>query len=95
MARQIRFVKVPEIIKLELIIKACIYEVIEVEKAGLKINFKNTTTLNIPAEFEIRLKLVTGLKTAFCVLTPGRQKGYLLYFTGPKQSKTKEERVGK
>ncbi|MHB8856985.1 MAG: YdeI/OmpD-associated family protein [Bellilinea sp.] len=94
-ARQIRFTHVREIIEMEPILKAYIYEAIEVEKAGLKVNFKETTEFTIPEEFQNKLDENAALKTAFDALTPGRQRAYLLYFSAPKQSKTRESRVEK
>ena len=94
-ARQIRFTNVQEIVKMKPILKAYIYEAIEVEKAGLKVNFKKTAEFNMPEEFQKKLNKMPALKTAFYALTPGRQKGYLLYFSAPKQSKTRESRVEK
>jgi uncharacterized protein YdeI (YjbR/CyaY-like superfamily) len=92
-ARQIRFNNVREIAAMETILKAYIYEAIEVEKAGLEVNFKNTTQYIIPEEFQNKLDEIPALKTAFVALTPGRQRAYILYFSEPKQSKTRESRV--
>jgi uncharacterized protein YdeI (YjbR/CyaY-like superfamily) len=92
-ARQIRFTDVEEIIELEPILKDYILEAIEVEKAGLKVDYKKTTEYDIPDEFQKELDENDALKTAFEALTPGRQRGYLLYFSGAKQSKTRESRV--
>jgi len=94
-ARQIRFTNVREIVEMETILKAYIYEAIEVEKAGLKVNFKKTTEFIIPEEFQNKLDEIPALKTAFDALTPGRQRAYHLYFSAPKQSKTRESRVEK
>jgi uncharacterized protein YdeI (YjbR/CyaY-like superfamily) len=94
-ARQIRFTNVREIVKMELILKAYIYEAIEVEKAGLKVNYKRTSEFKIPEEFQNKLDKIPALKTAFDALTPGRQRGYIFYFSAPKQSKTRESRVEK
>jgi len=94
-ARQIRFTSVREIVKLKPILKAYIYEAIEVEKAGLKVPLKKTKEFNIPEEFQNRLNKNPALKKAFNALTPGRQRAYLLYFSAPKQSKTREARVEK
>jgi len=93
--RQIRFTNVREIVEMEPILKAYIYEAIEVEKAGLKVNFKKTTEFIIPEEFHNKLDEIPALKTAFDALTPGRQRAYILYFSAPKQSKTRELRVEK
>jgi len=94
-ARQIRFTNVREIVKMKTILKAYIYEAIEVEKAGLKVNFKKPTEFAIPEEFQNKLAEMPGLKTAFGALTPGRQRAYIHYFSAPKQSKTRESRVEK
>jgi uncharacterized protein YdeI (YjbR/CyaY-like superfamily) len=94
-ARQIRFVNVREIAKLASILKAYISEAIEVEKAGLKVIYKKTSDFKTPEEFTYKLNKMPALKTAFEALTPGRQRGYLLYFSGPKQSKTRESRIEK
>ena len=94
-ARQIRFTNVREIVRLKPILKAYIDEAIEVEKAGLKVNLKKTKEFIVPEEFQNRLAEVPGLKTAFAALTPGRQRAYLLHFSSPKQSKTRESRVEK
>ncbi len=94
-ARQIRFTNVLEIVKMKATLKTYIYEAIEVEEAGLKVNLIKTTEFSIPAEFETIFDKNNSLKTAFYTLTPGRQRGYLLYFSAPKQSKTRESRVEK
>ena len=94
-ARQIRFTNVREIVEMEPILKAYIYEAIEVEKAGLKVNFKKTSEFKIPEEFQNKLDEIPALKTAFDALTPGRQRAYIFYFSQPKQSKTRESRVEK
>src|ERR1035437_2670251 len=93
--RQIRFTNVREIVEMETILKAYIKEAIEVEKAGLKVNFKKNTELIFPEEFQNKLDENSALKTAFDALTPGRQRAYNLYFSAPKQSKTRESRVEK
>ena len=93
--RQIRFSSVREIAAMESILKAYIYEAIEIEKSGLKVNFKKNTELIFPEEFQNKLNETPALKTAFEALTPGRQRAYNLYFSAPKQSKTRESRVEK
>jgi uncharacterized protein YdeI (YjbR/CyaY-like superfamily) len=93
--RQIRFTAVKEIDEMETILKAYIYEAIEVEKAGLKVDFKKTTEYPMPEEFNNKLVENPALKAAFEALTPGRQRAYFLYFSAPKQSKTREARVEK
>ncbi len=94
-ARQLRFTNTKEIEKKERILKAYIYEAIEVEKAGLKIALKKTTDYEMPEEFQQKLAKSKSLKAAFDKLTPGRQRGYLFYFSAPKQSKTRESRIEK
>jgi uncharacterized protein YdeI (YjbR/CyaY-like superfamily) len=94
-ARQIRFTNVREIVEMEPILKAYIHEAIEVEKAGLKVNYKKAVEFIIPEEFINKLEEVPGLQDAFDALTPGRQRAYILYFSAPKQSKTRESRIEK
>lgn len=93
--RQVRFTSTEEIRKIEPVLKTYIYEAIEVEKAGLKVEFKKTTEYHIPEEFQHKLDEMPVLKTAFEALTPGRQRAYLLFFDAPKQSKTRESRIEK
>ena len=94
-ARQIRFTSVDEIVEMDHIIKAYVSNAIEVEKAGLEVEFKDTSEFECPEEFQQKLDENPALKAAFEALTPGRQRGYLLYFSGAKQSKTREVRVKK
>ena len=94
-ARQVRFTAAKEIIKMEPILKAYIYEAIEVERAGLKVEFKKAGELILPEELENSFAKNKDLKKAFEALTPGRQRAYNLYFAAPKQSKTREARVEK
>ena len=94
-ARVIRFTNVREIVEMENILKAYIYEAVEVEKAGLKVKLKETSEYAIPEEFQNNLDENSDLKTAFEALTPGRQRAYILHFSQPKQSKTRKERVEK
>jgi uncharacterized protein YdeI (YjbR/CyaY-like superfamily) len=94
-ARQIRFTNVQEIVATESILKAYIHEAIEVEKAGLEVNFKKNEEFIIPQELHNKFDEIPALKTAFEALTPGRQRAYILHFTQPKQSKTRESRVEK
>jgi uncharacterized protein YdeI (YjbR/CyaY-like superfamily) len=82
-ARQIRFTNVREIVEMEPILTAYIQEAIEVEKAGLKVDFKKTAEYTIPEEFQNKLDEIPALKTAFEALTPGRQRAYILYFLRP------------
>jgi uncharacterized protein YdeI (YjbR/CyaY-like superfamily) len=92
-ARQIRFSEVDEIVEMEPILKAYIDEAIAVEKAGLEVEFKETSEFDMPEEFQTKLDESPELKAAFEALTPGRQRGYLLYFSGAKQAKTRASRV--
>ncbi|WP_433943042.1 YdeI/OmpD-associated family protein [Paenibacillus sp. SN-8-1] len=94
-ARQIRFTNVQEIVEMETILKAYIQEAIEVEKAGLEVDFKKTADYAITEEFQTKLSDMPALKSAFEALTPGRQRAYLHYFAEPKQSKTRESRIEK
>jgi len=94
-ARQIRFSSLAEIIELEATIKAYIFEAIEVEKSGLEVQLKSTSDFNMPDELQIKFKESPDFKTAFDALTPGRKRGYLLYFSQAKQSKTRLTRIEK
>lgn len=94
-ARQVRFTSLKEITKLAPVLKAYIYEAIEIEKAGLKVKHKSSAEFEMAEEFSIQLKKNPKLKKAFEALTPGRQRGYLLYFSSAKQSKTRADRVEK
>jgi uncharacterized protein YdeI (YjbR/CyaY-like superfamily) len=94
-ARQVRFTNVDEIVELEPSLKAYIYEAIEVEKAGLKVDLKKTGDFKVPEEFQKKLDEMPALKTAFEALTPGRQRAYIFYFSQPKQAKTRASRVEK
>lgn len=94
-ARQIRFTNVEEIMEMQAILKTYIYEAIEVEKAGLEVKFKKTEEFILVEEFQKKLDELPDLKKAFEALTPGRQRAYMLHFSAPKQSKTRESRVEK
>jgi uncharacterized protein YdeI (YjbR/CyaY-like superfamily) len=94
-ARQVRFTDVKEIVKLKAALKAYIKEAIEIEKKGLKVELKKTTEFEMPEEFQSKLDKSAALKKAFYALTPGRQRGYLLYFSSAKQAKTREARIEK
>jgi len=94
-ARQIRFTNVQEIVDMESILKDYINEAIEVEKAGLEVEFKKTEEYTVPEEFQTKLDELPALKTAFEALTPGRQRAYIYYFSQAKQSKTRVSRVEK
>jgi uncharacterized protein YdeI (YjbR/CyaY-like superfamily) len=93
--RQIRFTSVNQIVKLEPVLKDYIYNAIDVEKAGLKVELKKTKDFAVPEEFQTKLDGSAVLKAAFEALTPGRQRNYLFHFSKPKLSKTREERVEK
>jgi uncharacterized protein YdeI (YjbR/CyaY-like superfamily) len=94
-ARQIRFTSVPEITKLQKTLKAYIWEAIEVERAGLRVPFKKTEDFEMPEELKSKLAGNARLRTAFSALTPGRQRGYIYYFSQAKQAKTREARIEK
>ena len=94
-ARQIRFTHIQQITELEPVLKAYIYEAVEVENAGLKFEFKKTEDFALAEEFQTKLDENPDLKTAFEALTPGRQRAYMLHFSAPKQSKTRESRIEK
>lgn len=94
-ARQIRFTNVQEIVKMQSILKSYIKEAIDVEKAGLQVSYKKTSEFAIPDEFQNRLNNSPPLKKAFNALSPGRQRGYILYFSAAKQSETRKSRVEK
>ena len=93
--RVIRFTEVHEIIKIEKTIKEYIFEAIEIEKAALKVPLKNTSEYPFPTELHHKFDEIPTLKTAFEALTPGRQRGYLLHFSAPKQAKTRMSRIEK
>lgn len=94
-ARQVRFTSVKDVTRLKTTIKAYIRQAIEVEKAGLKVPLKKTAEYKVPEEFEAALRSNPKLKSAFFGLTSGRQRGYILYFSSAKQSKTREARIEK
>jgi uncharacterized protein YdeI (YjbR/CyaY-like superfamily) len=93
--RWIKFTSVREIARMAPVLKACIREAIEAEKAGLKVKFRKNTRLKLPEELKKKFAGSPALKTAFAALTPGRQRGYVLYFSGAKQSTTREARIEK
>ena len=94
-ARQLRFTHAKEVTALATTIKAYLLEAIELEKAGVKVEYKQTEDFEIAPEFQARLDNTPSLKAAFEALTPGRQRGYLLYFAGAKQPATRAARVEK
>ena len=93
--RWIKFATAREIAKMEAVVKSYIREAIAAEKAGLKVRYKETSEYDVPEELKKKLAKTPALKTAFEALTPGRQRGYLVYFSGAKQSKTRESRIEK
>ncbi|WLQ16700.1 YdeI/OmpD-associated family protein [Hahella aquimaris] len=94
-ARRIPFANAQDIADMEAVIKAYIHEAVEVENAGLKVDFKTTEAFNIPEELQEKLDEIPAFRDAFNALTPGRQRGYLLHFSAPKQSKTRASRVAR
>jgi len=94
-ARQIRFTSLQQIIEMFSTVKAYIFEAIEIEKIGLKVTLKKTEDFELIAEFQRVLDKNTEINTAFYALTPGRQRAYLLHFSAPKQSSTRESRIQK
>lgn len=93
--RQVRFTNISQIIELEATLKAYIFEAAEIEKAGLKVEFKKTAEYNIPEELKVKFNEMPVLKTTFESLTPGRQRAYIFYFSQAKQAKTRESRIEK
>jgi len=94
-ARQVRFTNVQELLERTAILKSYIYEAIEVERAGLKVEYKASKELVYAEELQNKFNENPAFKSAFEALTPGRQRAYNLYFSNPKQSKTREARVEK
>jgi len=94
-ARLIRFTSVQDVTARAEILRNYIFEAIEIEKAGLKVEFKPPEELGIPEEFLNRMNQIPALKNAFHALTPGRRRGYLIHFSGARQSKTREARIEK
>ena len=94
-SRVIKFTDTKEIVKLKTTIKAYIFEAVEIEEKGLKVPMKKTKEFSVPEEFQTKLNKNAALKKAFQALTPGRQRGYLLYFSSAKQEKTREARIEK
>jgi uncharacterized protein YdeI (YjbR/CyaY-like superfamily) len=93
--RQIRFTDVQEVARLKNIVTAYVGEAIEVERSGLKVQLQEGNELTLPVEFQRRLDESPELRAAFAALTPGRQRGYNIHFSSPKQSKTREARIDK
>ena len=94
-SRSIRFTNIEQIFKSEQLIKANIFEAIEIEKAGLNVEYKRIEEYEIPEELRQKFEENTKLESAFKSLTPGRQKGYIIYFSQAKQSKTRVSRIEK
>lgn len=94
-ARLIKFTEVEQVIELESTLREYILEAIEIEKSGLKVDFKAKTELVYPEELLLQFTRHPPLQSAFEALTPGRQRGYILHFTAPKQSQTKTTRIEK
>ncbi|MDR6922678.1 MULTISPECIES: YdeI family protein [Chryseobacterium] len=94
-ARQIRFTEVQQIIDLEKELQAYMFEAVEIEESGAKVEMKKTKEFEMPQEFQDKLDEDPVLKDAFESLTPGRQRAYLLHFSSAKQSKTRETRIEK
>ena len=92
--RQMRFENVQDILDKKSIIKDYIFEAVEIEERGEKVEIKKEAT-PIPEEFQIKLNENPELKSAFESLTPGRQRAYLFHFSATKQSKTRESRIEK
>ena len=93
--RQIRFTNLQEIVKQKATLKSYIRDAIEVEKSGVKVDYKKTEEFSVPEEFQAKLDTTPALKKAFGGLTPGRQRAYLLHFSSAKQAKTRESRIEK
>ncbi|HEY3757169.1 MAG TPA: YdeI/OmpD-associated family protein [Opitutaceae bacterium] len=93
--RQLRFNRTREIADQESVLRDFVRQAIEAEKAGLKIKTNPVSEMKLPEEFQTRLTADPKLKAAFSALTPGRQRAYLFFISGAKQSKTREARVEK
>ncbi|ROI05800.1 hypothetical protein EGI16_05310 [Chryseobacterium sp. G0240] len=94
-ARQIRFTNLQQIVDLEKVLQAYMFEAVEIEESGVKVEMKKTKEFEMPEEFQHKLDTDSVLKEAFETLTPGRQRAYLLYFSSAKQSKTRVARIEK
>jgi uncharacterized protein YdeI (YjbR/CyaY-like superfamily) len=94
-ARQLRFTGLEKIVEREAVVKAYLREAIAAEKAGRQVTFKKITEHKVPVELQRKLDASAAFKTAFHALTPGRQRAYLLHFSGAKQSQTREARIEK
>jgi len=94
-ARQIRFTNLQQIIDLEDVLNDYIFEAVEIEESGVKVEMKRTNEFSVPEEFAQKLNENPELQKAFEALTPGRQRAYLLYFSSAKQPKTRISRIEK
>ncbi len=94
-ARQIRFISIEQINKFAKTLKSYVYDAVKIEVSGLKVSLKKTSEFSIPEEFQNKMNDIPSLKKSFYELTPGRQRGYLLYFSSAKQSKTRKVRIEK
>lgn len=94
-ARLIRFTSVKQIDRLEKAIRGFIAEAIELESSGAKVDFSAKENLDLPEELLAKFDEFPALRSAFSALTPGRQRGYLLFFSAAKQSKTRLARIDK
>ena len=94
-ARQIRFTELQQIVDLEKNLQAYMFEAVEIEESGAKVEMKKTQEFEMPEEFQYQLDNNSILKEAFESLTPGRQRAYLLHFSSAKQPKTREARIEK
>lgn len=92
-ARQIRFTSLQDIVAVENVLKVYINDAIQIEKYAVPIH--KTSEFTIPDELHNKFDNTPAMKSAFEKLTPGRQRAYLLYFSQPKQSKTRESRIEK
>lgn len=93
--RQVRFANVQQVVEREAILKSYILEAVEVEKSGAGVGVRQTADFAVCEEFRRKLAETPALKAAFDLLTPGRQRAYLLHFSAPKQAKTRESRIDK
>jgi uncharacterized protein YdeI (YjbR/CyaY-like superfamily) len=94
-ARLIRFTSVKAVRSVQATLKSYIAEAIQLEQSGAKVDFKAKHELTIPDELEDKFQALPALRSAFAALTPGRQRGYILHFTGAKQSQTRAARIEK
>jgi len=93
--RIIKFTHPNQVLAIEATLKEYIFEAVEIENAGLRIELKKTSDYPVPAELQQKIEENEAFKEAFYALTPGRQRGYILHFAAPKQSKTRESRIEK